>query len=444
VRCGDAPALRRFVAVAVLLGACGRESIDLEALRDPAACMGCHPDHTQAWAGSMHAHASDDPVFVAMNRRGQRETAGALGDFCVRCHAPTAVAMGATSDGLDLDEVPRALLGVTCVACHQIEAVGQIHNGDLRWTNDGVMLGGLADPRSTPAHTSASSPLLDASAVESSAACGACHDVVLPGGLAIERTYAEWSESLFARPEIGLSCAACHMMGSDGAAAIGGPRRRLHDHAMAAVDVALVPWPGVEDQRRAIERDLKGALTAKLCVSPGAGGLEVEVVLDNTQAGHAFPSGTTHARRLWVELAADTDGVESWHVGRYAPGEVVHAGDDPESWVLGSRFRGATGAEVQMPWQATAIDSDLLAPSVTIDPTDPRFYHAKSRSWQVPGTPTRLQLVVHLQPIGLDVLDALIASGDLAPEVRDAMPTFELADARVEWLAARDGFGCVR
>ena len=32
----------------------------------------------------MHAYASDDPVFQAMNKRAQRETNGALGDFCVR------------------------------------------------------------------------------------------------------------------------------------------------------------------------------------------------------------------------------------------------------------------------------------------------------------------------------------------------------------------------
>ena len=34
----------------------------------------------------MHAHASDDPVFVALEQLGQRETDGALGTFCVGCH----------------------------------------------------------------------------------------------------------------------------------------------------------------------------------------------------------------------------------------------------------------------------------------------------------------------------------------------------------------------
>ena len=55
----------------------------------------------------MHAYAAEDPVFLAMNQRLQRETGGALGDFCVRCHAPMAVREGATRDGLDL-AAPRA------------------------------------------------------------------------------------------------------------------------------------------------------------------------------------------------------------------------------------------------------------------------------------------------------------------------------------------------
>ena len=65
------------------LAACGGEPTYLtrEELLDPQACQKCHPDHFTDWSGSMHAYASDDPLFVAMNRRGQRETGGALGTF---------------------------------------------------------------------------------------------------------------------------------------------------------------------------------------------------------------------------------------------------------------------------------------------------------------------------------------------------------------------------
>ena len=42
------------------------------------------PQHYDAWQRSMHAYAADDPVFIAMNQRGQRLTAGRLGKFCGR------------------------------------------------------------------------------------------------------------------------------------------------------------------------------------------------------------------------------------------------------------------------------------------------------------------------------------------------------------------------
>ena len=61
-----------------------------------AACKDCHPKHYTQWSGSMHAYASDDPVFVAMNKRGQREAQ--LGSFCLQCHAPMAVALHPNRD----------------------------------------------------------------------------------------------------------------------------------------------------------------------------------------------------------------------------------------------------------------------------------------------------------------------------------------------------------
>ena len=60
-------------------------------LLNPETCRECHATHYDEWLGSMHAYAAKDPVFLAMNRRGQRETNGSSGPFCVNCHAPMAV-----------------------------------------------------------------------------------------------------------------------------------------------------------------------------------------------------------------------------------------------------------------------------------------------------------------------------------------------------------------
>ena len=93
---------RRAVVAALTLAiagaACGDDqpaSRPRAELLDPLTCKECHAKHYDEWSGSVHAYASRDPVFLALNRRGQEETAGALGSFCVKCHAPMAVAEGA-------------------------------------------------------------------------------------------------------------------------------------------------------------------------------------------------------------------------------------------------------------------------------------------------------------------------------------------------------------
>lgn len=439
------PRLAALIALACASCA-ARDSVDVEALRDPASCAACHPDHTREWAASMHAYASDDPIFLALERLGQRATGGALGDFCVRCHAPAALADGATRDQFDPATLPRHQRGVGCWACHAIDDVTALHNGSLARADDGVMRGGgLRDALDTPAHASARSRWLDGDAVASSDACGACHDVVTPGGLAVERTYAEWAESLFGPGgALPVSCATCHMLGRDGPAAAvpGAPIRRLHDHGFPGIDQALTPWPGRDVQDAAIARDLRAALSSKLCVVPGDRGTNVAVTLDNLQVGHAFPSGVTHARRLWVEVRAEAAGEALLHTGRFAPGEVVSPAADPDLWLLGSTFRDGAGKEVPHVWQAQRLDSALLSASVTADPSDPRFNHAVTRQWDVVGAVDRVEVAVHLEPVGLDILDDLIAEGELDPAVRDAMARRTLPALTRSWQRDQ-GWGCV-
>ncbi len=406
--------------LALCMVAC--QPLDPDATLEASTCDGCHPDQVREWAGSMHAYASEDPVFVAMNRLGQRETGGQLGTFCVRCHAPFA-------ESADIEEVPRERRGVGCVACHQVTAVEATHNGELRWDREGPMRGALHAPIETPAHESRYSELLDADRPASSQVCGGCHDVVLPNGLAIENTYAEWSTSVFADT---LSCAGCHMFPA-------GPRR--HDHSFPGIDVATSPWPGVAEQRQLIARDLRPALVTKLCVQPTGGGVEVDITLDNSQVGHAFPSGTTHARRLWVELVAQTGGIVTQSIGTFERNAVVHAAQSPDVWILGSRFlRG--DEEVQFVWEADAIASELLLPTVTLDPAVPGYYHARTRSFRLLGRPEVIQMSLHEQPIGIDILQDLVATGDLDPRVIEAATTHTLDGAALEWRSA-SGFGCV-
>jgi hypothetical protein len=197
----------------------------------------------------------------------------------------------------------------------------------------------------------------------------------------------------------------------------------------------LIPWPGSDDLHAEIERDLGPSISSKMCVSPG----KVEVTLDNVSVGHAWPSGVTHARRAWVELVARQGGQIVYESG------VVAAGEDPADltdspWLMSSRFLGSDGAEVAMAWQAATEESNVLAPSVTTDPQDARFFHAVTRTFQVPAA-DQIELHVRITPIGASVIRSLESSGDLEPGFAASVPVFELAPIARRWEAA-DGFGC--
>ncbi len=405
------------------------------ALLDPQTCAECHVDHYQDWSGSMHAYASDDPVFVAMNARGQRETNGALGAFCVTCHAPMAVQEGATTDGLNLSTVPQKLKGVTCFFCHQIDATVGSHNGAVSLAGDLVMRGEYSDPVENAAHASTYDVLHDRDRIESASLCGACHDVVTPAGGAIERTFAEWQSSAYAQAA-GSTCGQCHMPESTTTMPIAqvpnAPARLTHGHAFAAVDVALTPgFPNAASQNAAITQFLGTTLQSALCVTETGA---VRVLLDNVAAGHFFPSGASQDRRAWAEVIASKAGSVIYQSGVVPDGTpVTSVTNDPDLWLLRDCMFNAASppAQVDMFWQAATYESNALPVQATFDPTDPRYYQThivqsfpRALDATLPAMPDQVTLRIRLQPIGLDVLNDLVASGDLESSVLAATTTF--------------------
>jgi hypothetical protein len=430
----------------VVLAACGGEPsyLPLEDLMRAETCRQCHPKHYQEWSGSMHAYAADDPVFLAMNRRGQEETAGSLGAFCVGCHAPMAVRLGLTTDGLNLAEVPAWAKGVTCFFCHSVDEVTGSHNNPLTLASDGVMRGGLSDPAASPAHGSRYSPLVDTDNPASSAMCGACHDIVTPAGVHLERTFAEWQTSIFAQPDPRqhLSCGQCHMIGhTDVVADAPGlevPLREFgrREHTFAGVDVALTPWPETDAQRQAILRDLKAAVSPRLCVVPLAGG-EIHLRLDNVGAGHMWPSGAAHDRRAWAEVIAyDAADQVVFQSGVVADDQDPEDLADPHLFRLWDEVFDADDQPALFFWEVARYQSSLLPPAVTTDPNDPRFDHSVTKIYPVPGlvaSIARVNVRVRLRPLPLHLVDELQASGHLDSSVRAAIPTFDLEGTTLEW-----------
>ncbi len=412
-----------------------------ETLLDPQSCHACHPGQYDEWAGSMHAYSSDDPVFLAMNARGQEETKGQLGQFCLNCHAPMAVREGVSEDGLNLPELGREYRGVTCYFCHNVERIEGLHNNPLILANDTTMRGPFSGAARNSAHTSMDSPHFDSARNESSELCGTCHDVTLPEALVghevkLERTYAEWQDSLFAGPHAqgGVGCVDCHMPDSPrrtrSAETSGAPERRSTRHDLEGVDLALVDFPNQERQRLLVERLLASTLLAEICVSETG---VIEVTLENAGAGHHWPSGASHDREAWLAIEAFAKDQSEPVFHTVAP---ESADLDADRVVLKDHVVDADGNAAHMFWDVAEVESSTTLPSVaTRDALDPE-YHRERRIFTFNTNRSsaqeldRVTLTVRIRPIGGPILEDLVQSGHLDESTAQAMPVIDLTPDR--------------
>ncbi|WP_394830795.1 cytochrome c family protein [Pendulispora rubella] len=434
-----------------------KPSLDRAALLDPASCKQCHVNHYDQWSGSMHAYASDDPVFRAMNARGQRETNGQLGDFCVKCHAPMAVHENATKDGLNLDTLPQTLKGVTCFFCHSVDKIQGLHNAQLSLSDDMVMRGAYADPVKNSAHRAGYSALHDGDRIESANLCGSCHDIENGHGTKIERTFEEWQASVFAHVPSGNTCNQCHMSQSIGLEPIaqnspGVFSRHTHEHTLPGVDLALTPFPQKDVQRKKVQEFLDSSIQSALCAAPIAtqGGEKtlVRVILDNVRAGHGFPSGSVQDRRLWAEVVGYSGDKKIFESGVVPDGAAATKNPDTDPsnyWLIRDCMFDGTdpGAkEVHMFWEAKSYEGNAIPAKVTSNPQDERFYKSHIiRNYPydsgklLPGPVDRITLRIRMRAMDRDVLDSLVESHDLDPAVRDAIPTLDVGTT-LTWTPA--------
>lgn len=420
----------------------GSQLASRETMLDSAFCGACHREQYEEWAGSMHAYAADDPIFRALNTRMQREVPPEQQQFCLQCHAPMAVRLGQPTDFATLDARPE-LKGVGCIFCHSVTTVTGPHNNPLVLDDGPTMFGAIRDPIDPVVHKAEYNPLVDGTSDGQSGLCGPCHDIVTPGGAHIERTFREWSQSKFGLAgQTKTSCAACHMPGRDGPAAVvaGAPQRRVHDHAMPGVDLALTPFPHKEDQRARVQRLLDDSVVAQLCVSPAAtGGADIQVVLRSEQVGHGFPSGSNQDRRAWVELTAYRAGAVVLTNGHVADGESVERSPDAVAktmLLLRDHDYDAEGNPTELFWRTTSYTSNQIAPASLTSTSRPGYEETAKATFHVADMPDRVEMAVKIRPIDVELLEELEKSGDLDRSKLDPITTFTLARTKLTWDAA--------
>jgi hypothetical protein len=459
-------------ALLIALAACSSAPKDPVAeLQDPTTCKQCHPQHYDQWSGSMHAYASQDPVFVAMNNRGQREAQ--LGTFCAQCHVPMAVANGRT-DFTDFD--PTALSpaenGITCYFCHDVKAVAADHNNGLELAMDQTMRGGAKNPADTPAHDSAFDGKLMASTSNQSTMCGSCHDVVTPAGVPLERTYSEWQTSLFSQNDpsrfLPVTCSGCHMISSTGVIAqgpglsVGTRTDGFHDHSLPAIDQAITEFPNKDQQAMGIESELEGAIAivgpsppgggaapGGICVVPEDGGA-IRVRVDSFQIGHMYPSGAAQDRRSWLEVIAyDASNNVLFSSGVVADNQDPEDIADPMVNCTNSgsgscsgfwdRAVKADGTPAHFFWEVATETSHLLKPQVTSDPNSPNFDHSTTAEYVIGALSAQVDHItarLRTRPFTYAVLNDLVSSNDLPAMYASSITTVDDLGSMKMWTKA--------
>jgi hypothetical protein len=333
---------------------------------------------------------------------------------------------------------------VTCFFCHTVASVDGAHNAPITLANDLVMKGAITAPyASGRTHLAGYSALVDREQAAAASTCGSCHDIVTGHGAAIERTFAEWKSSAFAT-QGGTTCGQCHMpqATSDAPTAFvpGAPLRRPHSHLMSAIDTALTPFRDMDRQKQSVQALLDTTLQTALCVENFGGGAIVNAIIDNVAGGHAFPSGSAQDRRVWTEIIAYQGSTAVYQSGVIADGAEPAQSSDPDLWLMRDCMFDENQTQVHMFWQAVSFESNPLPALSTFDVADPNFYRTHQQRFFPPNptpipTPDRVTLRVLERPMGLDVLDDLIASGDLSPSVRGSIPTLQVGNM-LEWTAA--------
>lgn len=152
---------------------------------------------------------------------------------------------------------------------------------------------------------------------------------------------------------------------------------------------------------------------------------------------------------MWLEFMAydENGGLLEGVSGNIGDGEIEEQppGDpryDPNLLMFRDRIYGDQGQPVHMFWQAApsndhprGFESSLLPVRTAQLDVGTHGVQKQYRVSGAGGPPARVTARLRIRPIGVDVLEDLVASGDLDPAIVAQVPTFSFG-ARLEWTPA--------
>ncbi|HEX9657513.1 MAG TPA: multiheme c-type cytochrome [Bacteroidota bacterium] len=280
------------------------------------SCALCHPQYVEEWKGSMHAYATNDPIWMLANNSLQSSTGGRLDNFCWQCHSPIGFLTGNTPSSIRIEDLPPIVReGVNCDVCHVMRPPHTTTNQSIQYNIEPGKVKYASIPDPIPAGVHESGYDITFSRSEK---CRECHDLII-NGVPTEMTFTEWQNSTWGA--MGVECQHCHMRRYTGQAAVGGPLRdNLHRHDFVGVDVAISDFPNKAVQRAAVDSLLRNSASLAL-VAPSSGSagdsVTLRVRITNDRTGHHLPSSVFFNRQMWIEVTVWDDqgtGYESGHL----------------------------------------------------------------------------------------------------------------------------------
>jgi len=239
------------------------------------SCNACHFQAHEDWSGSAHAKAWANDTFQEALARAGHSTA------CSQCHLPLTNQHARLAAGyidgdlarpnLQTNDIWDATLmseGVTCAACH---------------VRDGMIIG-------TRPIQGAPHPIAVSDELGTSAACATCHQMTWEGAdQPFYDTYREWEGSAYAKA--GVRCQDCHMP----------PRAGMATASRFAAS------PG-HDFTAEIARAVSVLVKLDTPELQRGQAFPVEIRVQNTGAGHHFPTGSPFKPYTVIAEIVDSNG----------------------------------------------------------------------------------------------------------------------------------------
>jgi len=319
--------------------------VDSGLLGDPVQCVGCHADVAAQWEPSAHHNSSFSNRFYATAVDLTRKHRGnKVSRWCGGCHDPSLLLANASATGvdplIDRDDVaksPRAGDGIGCLVCHSTVEGSRTGGGGylVKWQPFKE-----PDPKS-PEAVAEHKKAMKAPVLEKAEFCGSCHKVSLHADvngkkwLRGQNDFDGWeqgpwafggaktAEAIYAPDTPKKLCQDCHMQPEiatkNDLAAKAGPdgKKVVRSHRFLAANTALAAFAGDTETIALQQARIAGAVRVDVIALRRAEHLHdalpvettklaagdkvaIDVVVENTNVGHKFPTGTVDSNEVWL------------------------------------------------------------------------------------------------------------------------------------------------